>query len=45
MRIGILGYGLMDGNSERSSSELDMKSCLATRGVTAKSSGWCAMLM
>ena len=27
MRIGILGSGLMGGNSERSSRELDMKSC------------------
>ncbi len=44
MRIGILGSGLMGGNSERSSHELDMKSFSATRGATTNSSGWRAIL-
>jgi hypothetical protein len=34
VRIGILGSRLMGGNSERSSPELDMKSCSATREAT-----------
>ena len=44
MRIGILGSGLMGGNSERSSRELDMKSCSAMREATTNSSGWRATL-
>jgi hypothetical protein len=44
MRIRILGSGLMGGNSERSSPELDMNPCSATRGATTNSSGWRAML-